>query len=146
MPPLSQAQAPEAQAKDEARVSALRAGIQPVSPLDDSVVSASDVAICAALSPTLPQARFRLLIDGRDVTALADVTRDYIIFAPEGEELGDGPHLVTVELDTGHERIERSWIFHAMNGHGRDDAGRESLPETREQRPAHGRDAGTGSM
>jgi hypothetical protein len=134
-PSLSQAPAPEAHKVDEARVAALRAGIQPVSPLDDSVVSATDVAICAALSPGLPEAHLRLLVDGRDVTALADITRDYIIFAPEEEALGDGPHLVTVELDTGRERIERSWIFYAMDG-----GGREPVPETRKHRttPVHG--------
>ena len=112
-----------------------------MSPLDDAVVSTHDVAICAALAPTLPQATFRLLVDGRDVTALSEITRDYIIFAPDDETLGDGPHLVSVELDTGRERIEKSWIFYAMDGKDR-----QSLPETREERPASGGEHAPSSM
>jgi len=129
-PSLSQAQAHEAHEND-VRMATLRAGIQPVSPLDDAVVSANDVAICAALAPSLPKASFRLLVDGRDVTALADITHDYIIFEPDDGEFGDGPHLVSVELDTGRDRIEKSWIFYAMDGKGR-----RALPETREKHPA----------
>lgn len=111
---------------------ALRAAIRPVSPLDDSVVSGRDVAVCAAFGPGLPAGSLRLLVDGRDVTGVADITREFVIYAPE-EPLGAGPHLVTIEFSTATERIERSWIFYAMNG---DEAHGAPAPVSRERREA----------
>jgi hypothetical protein len=118
-PTFSQAEVPGGRDLDEARMAALRAAIQPVSPLDDSVVSAYDVAICAALGPALEARSPRIVVDGRDVTALAEVTSDFIIFAPE-ESLPEGPHLVTVTVETPQGPVERSWIFHSLNGGGRE--------------------------
>lgn len=116
-PTFSQAEVSGDASADEARMAALRAAIQPVSPLDDSVVSGRDVAVCAAFAPSLPPGSLRLLIDGRDVTSVADITSEYVIYAPN-DPLGAGPHLVTIEFWTATERVERSWIFYALNGDG----------------------------
>jgi hypothetical protein len=93
------------------------ASIDPVIPADNSVVSAGDVEIVAAIYPPIEGGIVRLYVDERDVTGLAEVTESYVMYSP-AERLEEGEHIVTIEITdaTGHKLKDASWLFHTLNG------------------------------
>ncbi len=94
------------------------ATIDPVMPADNEIVGAGDVEIVAAIYPPLASGGIvRLLVDDRDVTGLADVTADYVMYSPE-ERFEEGEHIVTIQITDGAGRELRnvSWLFYALNG------------------------------
>jgi hypothetical protein len=95
----------------------LQPTLQVVSPVDNSAVSSTSVDIAVGIYPPVEGSEVRLLVDGRDVTSLAEVTESYVLYSPR-TPLPEGRHLVTVEIRdaTGRRTQEISWIFHAVNG------------------------------
>lgn len=96
---------------------ALQPMLQVVSPVDNSAVSSTSIDIAVGIYPPAEGSEVRLLVDGRDVTSLAEVTESYVFYSPQSP-LPEGQHLVTVEIRdaTGQRAQEISWIFHAVNG------------------------------
>jgi len=101
-----------------------QAGIDPVTPADNSVVGAGDVEIVAAIYPPIESGIVRLYVDETDVTGLADVTDSYVMYSPH-EDLSEGEHIITIEIqdESGRRLKDVSWLFYTMNGEARDDAG-----------------------
>lgn len=95
-------------------------GVDPVVPVDNSVVAAGDVDIVAAIYPPVENGVIRLYVDERDVTGLADITNDYVMYSP-AESLEEGEHIVTIEIRDAHGRKLKdvSWLFYTLNGRGR---------------------------
>jgi hypothetical protein len=93
------------------------AGIDPVTPADNSVVGAGDVEIVAAIYPPIEQGIVRLYVDETDVTGLAEVTGSYVMYSPT-EKFEEGEHIVTIEIQDGSGNILRnvSWLFYTLNG------------------------------
>jgi len=93
------------------------ASIDPVMPVDSSVVGAGDVEIVAAIEPPIRGGIVRLYVDDRDVTGLADVTESYVMYSP-GERFDEGEHIVTIEITdrAGHKVKDVSWLFYTLNG------------------------------
>jgi len=98
-------------------VQVVAAGIDPVTPVDNSVVGAGNVEIVAAIYPPLEDGSVRLYIDDRDVTGLADVADSYVMYSPS-EKLEEGEHIVTIEIRdaSGNQLRGVSWLFYALNG------------------------------
>jgi hypothetical protein len=91
--------------------------IDPVMPVDSSVVGAGDVEIVAAIDPPVEGGLIRLYVDERDVTGLAEVTESYVMYSP-GERFEEGEHIVTIEITdrAGHKIKDLSWLFYTLNG------------------------------
>ncbi|MAL18398.1 MAG: hypothetical protein CL670_02985 [Balneola sp.] len=72
-----------------------------LSPRPGNGVTTDDVVIALALfyeKSDLPPGVFKLLIDGKDVTAEADTSAYYISYIPK--DLGSGPHTISLEYQT----------------------------------------------
>ena len=91
--------------------------VDPVMPADNSVVGVGDVDIVAAIYPPVENGIIRLYVDERDVTGLADVTNDYVMYSPT-EKLEEGEHIVTIEIRdaSGRKLKDVSWLFYTLNG------------------------------
>jgi hypothetical protein len=100
------------------------ANIDPVMPVDNSVVSSSDVEIVAAIYPPIENGIVRLYVDDTDVTGLAEVTDDYVMYSP-GSHFAEGEHIVTIEVRDGSGRklSDVSWLFYTLNGETRTPGG-----------------------
>jgi hypothetical protein len=98
-------------------VSAASANIDPVTPIDNSVIGAGDVEIVAAIYPPIEQGTIRLYVDEVDVTGLAEVTDSYVMYSPP-EKLEEGEHIITIEIrdGTGAMLRDTSWLFYTLNG------------------------------
>jgi hypothetical protein len=101
-----------------------QAAIDPVTPAGDSVVSASDVEIIAAIYPPIESGIVRLYVDEADVTGLAEVSDSYVMYSP-ADKLAEGEHIVTIEIqdESGRRLKDFSWLFYTMNGKGRPEDG-----------------------
>ena len=101
-------------------VSIAQASIDPVTPVDNSVVGANDVEIVAAIYPPIEQGIVRLYVDEMDVTDLAEVTGSYVMYSP-AERFEEGEHIITIEIQDGSGRKLRdvSWLFYTLNGERR---------------------------
>jgi len=95
----------------------LASAIDPVSPVDSSVLGADDVEIVAAIYPPIEGGIVRLYVDDRDVTGLAEITEGYVMYSPP-ERFAEGEHIVTIEIGDGSGRNMRdvSWLFYTLNG------------------------------
>ncbi len=91
--------------------------VDPVMPADNSVVGVGDVDIVAAIYPPVENGIIRLFVDERDVTGLADVTSDYVMYSPT-ERLEEGEHIVTIEIRdaSGRKLKDVTWLFYTLNG------------------------------
>jgi hypothetical protein len=91
--------------------------IEPVMPVDNAVVSSADVEIVAAIHPPVEDGIVRLYVDDTDVTGLAEVTDEYVMYSP-GRPFEEGEHIVTIEIRDGSGRTLRdvSWLFYTLNG------------------------------
>ncbi len=101
-------------------VAVASSSIDPITPADNSVVSAGDVEIVASIYPPIAGGIVRLYVDERDVTGLAEVTDSYIMYSPP-EKFEEGEHIVTIEVSDGSGLRVRdvSWLFYTLNGeHG----------------------------
>ncbi len=100
--------------------SSFASSIEPVMPVDNAVVSSSDVEIVAAIYPPIENGIVRLYVDETDVTGLADVTDEYVMYSP-GRPFEEGEHIVTIEVRDGTGRTLRniSWLFYTLNGEER---------------------------
>ncbi|MBD3348044.1 MAG: hypothetical protein GF400_02465 [Candidatus Eisenbacteria bacterium] len=96
--------------------------IDPVAPADNAVLGAGDVEILAAIYPPVENGSVRLYVDERDVTGLAEVTGDYVMYSPP-DRFREGEHIVTIEItDSSGKRVrDVSWLFYTLNG-GREPA------------------------
>lgn len=94
-----------------------QSGIDPVTPVDNSVVGAGDVEIVAAIYPPVEQGIVRLYVDEMDVTGLADVTGSYVMYSP-AEDFEEGEHIITIEIQdgSGNKLRDVSWLFYTLNG------------------------------
>jgi hypothetical protein len=101
-------------------VSVAQANIDPVTPVDNSVVGAGDVEIVAAIYPPIEEGTVRLYVDEMDVTGLAEVTGSYVMYSP-AEKLEEGEHIITIEIqdDSGRKLRDVSWLFYTLNGEHR---------------------------
>ena len=91
--------------------------IDPVMPVDNSVVGAGEVEIVAAIDPPVEGGVIRLYVDERDVTGLAEVTSDYVMYTPR-EAFEEGQHIVTIEIRDaqGRKLTDVSWLFYTLGG------------------------------
>jgi len=84
-----------------------------LSPRPGNGVTDDEVVIALALfyeKSDLPAGAFKLLIDGKDVTAKADTSAYYISYVPKG--LGSGPHTISLEYQTeGKVYAVTDWRF-----------------------------------
>ncbi len=98
-------------------VSVVQAGIDPVTPADNSVIGAEDVEIVAAIYPPVERGVVRLYVDEVDVTGLAEVTGSYVMYSPAGE-FEEGEHIVTIEIRdrSGAKLSDVSWLFYTLDG------------------------------
>lgn len=96
---------------------AQESNVDPVMPADNAVVGAGDVDIVAAIYPPVESGIIRLYVDERDVTGLAEVTNDYVMYSPT-EKLEEGEHIVTIEIRdaSGRKVKDVSWLFYTLNG------------------------------
>ncbi len=99
------------------QMAAIQASIDPVMPADNSVVGAGDVEIVAAIYPPIEGGIIRLYVDETDVTGLAEVTDDYVMYSPGGR-FEEGEHIVTIEIRDGSGKTLKdfSWLFYTLNG------------------------------
>ncbi len=106
-------------------VDAASTSIDPVMPADNSVVGAGDVEIVASIYPPIEGGIVRLYVDETDVTGLADVGEDYVMYSPH-ERFEEGEHIVTIEIHDGSGRKLKdvSWLFYTLNGRRHDAAER----------------------
>ncbi len=97
-----------------------QASIDPVTPVDNSVVGAGDVEIVAAIYPPIENGIVRLYVDEMDVTGLAEVTGSYVMYSPT-EKFEEGEHIITIEIQDGSGMKLRdvSWLFYTLNGERR---------------------------
>mgnify|MGYP001041972497 CR=1 FL=1 len=91
--------------------------VEPILPVDSSVVGAGDVEIMAAIEPPLKGGLVRLYVDDVDVTGLAEVTESYVIYSP-GETFTEGEHIITIEIrdESGARLRDMSWLFYTLDG------------------------------
>jgi hypothetical protein len=96
--------------------------IDPVLPEDNAVVGAGEVEIVAAITPALEGAVIRLLVDEEDVTALAEVTAEYVAYSPS-ERFAEGEHVITIEIRdrSGRKLRDATWLFYTLDGRTADD-------------------------
>ncbi|MFH1689058.1 MAG: hypothetical protein ABIE42_02335 [Candidatus Eisenbacteria bacterium] len=101
-------------------VNIVQTSIDPVTPVDNSVVGAGDVEIVAAIYPPIEHGIVRLYVDETDVTGLAEVTGSYVMYSPT-EEFEEGEHIITIEIHDGSGMKLRdvSWLFYTLNGERR---------------------------
>ncbi len=88
-----------------------------LSPEPGEVLAPNDVVLAVALFydvSTLAPGEFRLLLDGRDVTALADTSDYFISYVPKG--LRRGTHTFRIEYVTGEETfLVEEWDFEVVS-------------------------------
>ena len=85
--------------------------VEILSPLPGEVVAEDTPQIAALFDPPLDEPWDALaLLDGADVTELAEITSDLFLFSPV-EPLGTGPHRLTFSALTGTGTVETSWVF-----------------------------------
>lgn len=91
--------------------------IDPITPADNSVVSAGNVEIVASIYPPIEGGIVRLYVDERDVTGLAEVTDSYVMYSPP-DRFDEGEHIVTIEISDGFgvKLRDVSWLFYTLNG------------------------------
>ena len=91
--------------------------ISPLMPVDNSYVGGGDVQILASIDPPIKGGLIKLFVDGRDVTGLAEVNENYIMYSP-GDKLGEGEHIVSIQIRDASGAVLRdvSWLFNTMNG------------------------------
>ena len=108
---------PEAPRAGATEVAQAAPEIEPVLPEDNSVVGAEDVEIVAAITPALEGAVIRLLVDEEDVTALAEVTAEYVAYSPGGR-FAEGEHIITIEIRdrSGRKIRDATWLFYTLDG------------------------------
>lgn len=104
-------------AYEERIAQAPESSVDLVMPADNAVVGAGDVDIVAAIYPPIESGIVRLYVDQRDVTGLAEVTSDYVMYSPT-EKLEEGEHIVTIEIRdaSGRKLKDVSWLFYTLNG------------------------------
>jgi hypothetical protein len=104
-------------AEDASVAVAYEPSVEPVMPADNSVVGVGDVDIVAAIYPPVENGIVRLYVDERDVTGLADISSDYVMYSPP-EGLEEGEHIVTIEIRdaSGRKLKDASWLFYTLNG------------------------------
>ncbi len=86
-------------------------GVHVLTPLPGEVVGGAAPDIAAMLDPPLEEPWMAvLLLDGRDVTADAEVLSDYFYLSP-AESLSNGGHSVTFSALTLTRAVEETWTF-----------------------------------
>lgn len=95
----------------------VHSGIDPLTPVGNSVVGANNVEIVAAIYPPVEQGIVRLYVDEMDVTGLAEVTGSYVMYSPS-EKFEEGEHIITIEIQdgSGNRLRDVSWLFYTLNG------------------------------
>ncbi len=106
--------APLLQASDTVSVDAIPPRARDLAPEDGTIVTDPRPSISAVFEDRgsgIDRRSVRLLLNGRDVTDQATVTRDFISFKPTAA-LGTGPHQVELQLaDAAGNREARRWRF-----------------------------------